>query len=133
MTDEEGYADRMNSIPKFVASTTLADATWNATVISDVTADVPKLKRQYDLLVMGSGRLVRALRETQSCRRVRNLDPSDPSRRGEAAVRGDRGNDPAHAERDEDHREGDHGLDLRRRTSSSSAERHDKDPIVRPG
>ena len=28
MTDEEGFADRMNSIPKFVASTTLADAAW---------------------------------------------------------------------------------------------------------
>lgn len=63
MTDEEGYADRMNSIPKFVASTTLTDATWNATVISDVSVDVPRLKRRYDLLVMGSGLLVRALRE----------------------------------------------------------------------
>jgi dihydrofolate reductase len=63
MTDEEGFAERMNSIPKFVASTTLADAGWNATVIRDLTADVPKLKEQHDLLVMGSGRLVPALRE----------------------------------------------------------------------
>jgi dihydrofolate reductase len=63
MTDEEGFAERMNSIPKFVASTTLADAEWNATVIRDLTADVPKLKEQHDLLVMGSGRLVQALRE----------------------------------------------------------------------
>jgi dihydrofolate reductase len=63
MTDEEGFAARMNSIPKFVASTTLADAEWNATVIRDLAAEVPKLKEQHDLLVMGSGRLVQALRE----------------------------------------------------------------------
>jgi dihydrofolate reductase len=63
MTDEEGFAERMNSIPKFVASTTLADAEWNATVIRDLAAEVPKLKEQRDLLVMGSGRLVQALRE----------------------------------------------------------------------
>jgi dihydrofolate reductase len=63
MTDEQGFAERMNSIPKFVASTKLAEATWNATVIRDLAAEVPKLKEQHDLLVMGSGRLVRALRE----------------------------------------------------------------------
>jgi dihydrofolate reductase len=63
MTDEEGFAERMNSIPKFVASTTLAEATWNATVIRDLAAQVPKVKQQHNLLVMGSGRLVHALRE----------------------------------------------------------------------
>jgi dihydrofolate reductase len=62
MTDEEGFAARMNSIPKFVVSTTVADAEWNATVIRDL-AEVPKLKEQHDLLVMGSGRLVHGLRE----------------------------------------------------------------------
>jgi dihydrofolate reductase len=63
MTDEEGFADRMNSIPKFVASTTLTEATWNATVISDAAAEVPRLKDRHDLLVMGSGQLVHVLRE----------------------------------------------------------------------
>ena len=63
MADEDGFADRMNSIPKFVASTTLDDADWNARVIRDVAVDVPKLKAQQDLLVMGSGRLVQTLRE----------------------------------------------------------------------
>jgi dihydrofolate reductase len=64
MTDEEGYADRMNSIPKYVASTTLSGAHWNATVIKgDVPSEVAKLKEQHDLLVMGSGQLVQTLRE----------------------------------------------------------------------
>jgi dihydrofolate reductase len=63
ITDEEGFADRMNAIPKFVASTTLTDPEWNATVIKDVPGDVSGLKQQHDLLVMGSGRLVQALRE----------------------------------------------------------------------
>jgi dihydrofolate reductase len=62
MTDEEGFADRMNSIPKFVASSTLGEAEWNASVIRDVATEVPKLKARHDLLVMGSGRLVHALR-----------------------------------------------------------------------
>lgn len=63
ITDEEGFADRMNSIRKFVASRTLADAAWNATVVRDVAAEVPSLKEENDLLVMGSGRLAEALRE----------------------------------------------------------------------
>lgn len=63
MTDEEGFADRMNGIPKFVASTTLGEAEWNASVIRDVRADVRALKEQQDLLVMGSGGLVQSLRE----------------------------------------------------------------------
>jgi dihydrofolate reductase len=63
MTDEEGFAERMNSMPKFVVSTTLRDADWNATVIHDVSMDVPKLKQRRNLLVLGSGRLVAALRE----------------------------------------------------------------------
>jgi dihydrofolate reductase len=63
MTDEDGFAERMNGIPKFVASTTLADVTWNATVIRDLAAEVPTLKQRYELLVMGSGHLAQALRE----------------------------------------------------------------------
>jgi dihydrofolate reductase len=41
------FVDRMNSIPKFVASRTLKEATWNAAIIpGDVTEFVAELKRQ---------------------------------------------------------------------------------------
>ncbi len=41
------FVDRMNSIPKFVASRTLTEATWNATVIPGDVADfVGELKRR---------------------------------------------------------------------------------------
>jgi dihydrofolate reductase len=41
------FVDRMNSIPKYVASRTLTAATWNATVIPGDVADfVADLKRQ---------------------------------------------------------------------------------------
>jgi len=41
------FIDRMNSIPKFVASTTLRETTWNATVIEgDVAAYVDALKKE---------------------------------------------------------------------------------------
>lgn len=63
MADEQGFAERMNSMPKFVASTTLTEAEWNATVIRDPSTEIPTLRQQHDLLVMGSGRLVQALRE----------------------------------------------------------------------
>lgn len=58
------FADRMNSLPKYIASTTLNSADWNATVLSgDVPAAVAELKRQEggNLLVYGSGTLVQTL------------------------------------------------------------------------
>ncbi len=65
ITDEEGFADRMNSLPKFVVSTTLDKAEWNnSTLIKGNVADeVSKLKQQpgQDIFVAGSAQLVRAL------------------------------------------------------------------------
>lgn len=65
MTDEEGFADRMNSLPKHVASTRLKDPEWqNSSVIEgDVAAEVSKLKQQpgQDILVAGSRELVQTL------------------------------------------------------------------------
>ena len=59
------FVDRMNSIPKYVASTTLSEASWNATLIpGDVTDFVADLKRQPGdgiILKYGNGPLDRAL------------------------------------------------------------------------
>jgi dihydrofolate reductase len=64
MTDEEGFADRMNALPKFVASTTLQETVWNASLIKgDIAEEVLKLKQQpgQDILVFGSAALVHTL------------------------------------------------------------------------
>src|SRR5437660_1420637 len=62
---EGGFADKLNSDPKYVVSTTLKDPEWqNTTVISgNVTDEIPKLKERTDgtILVAGSGTLVGAL------------------------------------------------------------------------
>jgi dihydrofolate reductase len=65
MEGEPG-AEQMNSIPKYVASTTLQDPQWNATVIKgDVAEGVAALKAEEgdDLLIYGSGELVNYLIE----------------------------------------------------------------------
>lgn len=62
--DEQGFADRMNSLPKFVATRTLTTPEWNASFIQgDVAAEVARLKQQpgQDLLVYGSGQFVQTL------------------------------------------------------------------------
>jgi dihydrofolate reductase len=64
-TDEQGFADRMNSMPKYVVSTTLADPSWqNTTVLRDVV-EVATLKREHagEILLHGSATLVRSLVE----------------------------------------------------------------------
>lgn len=60
------YTDRINSMPKYVASRTLKDTTWNASVIGDqdLVADVTRLKEQpggWSLLKLGTGELSKAL------------------------------------------------------------------------
>jgi dihydrofolate reductase len=64
---EEGeFATRMNTMPKYVASRTLKDAEWNATVLTgEVPEAVAKLKEQPDqnLLLYGSSGLVNTLLE----------------------------------------------------------------------
>jgi dihydrofolate reductase len=63
---ETNFVDRMNAIPKYVASTTLHDLGWNATLIgADVPRRVAELKQQPGgyLLKYGTGPLDRVLVE----------------------------------------------------------------------
>ncbi|MFD1050434.1 dihydrofolate reductase family protein, partial [Kibdelosporangium lantanae] len=54
---------RMNSLPKYVASRTLSEVTWNATLLTgDVAVAVAKLKETgAQIQVHGSGTLVQTL------------------------------------------------------------------------
>ena len=67
ITDEAGFADKMNSMPKYVVSTTLERADWNnSTIISGNVADEVRMLKERvdgDILINGSGRLVRTLME----------------------------------------------------------------------
>ncbi len=64
-SDESGFADKMNSIPKFVASRTLTHADWNNSrvVSGDLNDEVRRIVDEGDgiLLVVGSGSVVRHL------------------------------------------------------------------------
>ncbi|MCU1656754.1 MAG: riboflavin biosynthesis protein RibD C-domain protein [Pseudonocardiales bacterium] len=64
MSDEKGFADRMNGMPKYVASTTLTEGEWNATIVDgDVPTAVAKLKESdQNLMIDGSAQLVETLR-----------------------------------------------------------------------
>ncbi len=58
-SDEMGFADRMNTLPKYVVSKTLEKAEWNNSAIikNNVINEILKLKQQQggDILVAGSG------------------------------------------------------------------------------
>ena len=63
--DEAGFADRMNSLPKYVASRTLKKASWNATTVigHDLVAKAKALKSKHDgdILIYGSASIVHVL------------------------------------------------------------------------
>ena len=65
--NEMGIADRLNSAPKYVVSSTLKKAEWNnSTIINEgVMEEITKLKQQpgQDILVFGSAALVQSLME----------------------------------------------------------------------
>jgi dihydrofolate reductase len=68
--EREGeFADKFNTMPKYVVSTTLEDPEWNNTTVldsGDATAQVRQLKEELDgeLQVPGSHRLVQELIES---------------------------------------------------------------------
>jgi dihydrofolate reductase len=67
MQDEVGFADRMNTMPKYVVSSTLqdGDATWHDTTVvrGDPVAEITRLRDRVggNLLVAGSASLVHLL------------------------------------------------------------------------
>jgi dihydrofolate reductase len=60
-------ADRMNSVPKYVVSSSLEDPDWNNSTVlkGDVVDDVSRLMRELrgDIVVLGSAQLARTLIE----------------------------------------------------------------------
>ena len=66
-SDGVGFADKMNTMPKYVVSSTLKEADWNNSMIlsGDVVEEVKKLKDEVDgtILVAGSAQLVQTLIE----------------------------------------------------------------------
>ncbi|WBB91499.1 dihydrofolate reductase family protein [Verrucosispora sp. WMMC514] len=61
------WADRLNSLPKYIVSSTLEDPDWNNSTIlkGDVVNEVSKLKQRVDgdIVVYASGQLVHTLIE----------------------------------------------------------------------
>src|SRR2546421_7256369 len=61
MTDEAGFAEKMNSMPKYVVSSTLDRVEWPGSrlVQGDLAAEVRRLKEEpgKDLLLSGSAQL----------------------------------------------------------------------------
>ena len=58
------YGERMNSLPKYVVSTTLSEVTWNASLLKgDLAEELARLKQEagQDILIFGSGQLVQTL------------------------------------------------------------------------
>jgi dihydrofolate reductase len=64
---EGEFADKFNTMPKYVVSSTLEEPEWNNTTVleGDVAEEVAKLKRELDgdIVVHGSPQLVQALVE----------------------------------------------------------------------
>jgi dihydrofolate reductase len=64
---EGEFADKFNTMPKYVVSSTLEDAEWNNSTVlkGDVAEEVAKLKQEQDgdIVVHGSPRLVQTLIE----------------------------------------------------------------------
>ena len=69
MPDTGDFGERMNTMPKYVVSTTLTHADWqNSTIINkNVVEEIQRLKEQpgQNILVAGSGRLVHTLMQHQ--------------------------------------------------------------------
>jgi dihydrofolate reductase len=67
MEDDAGFAEKMNSMPKYVFSSTLENPEWNNTTVlsGDFATEIGKLRDEFDgsILVAGSAQLVQGLVE----------------------------------------------------------------------
>ncbi len=63
--NDNPFGEKMNSMPKFVVSSTLENPTWDNTTVlrGDLAEEVGKIKEQFagDILVAGSAQLVQGL------------------------------------------------------------------------
>jgi dihydrofolate reductase len=61
--NEDGIADKLNSMPKYVVSSTLERADWNNTTIikDDVVRRITELRSGREILIFGSATLVKSL------------------------------------------------------------------------
>ena len=75
MEDPAGFADKMNSMPKYVVSSTLENPEWNNSTVlkGDLAEEVGKLKQEIDgvILVGGSAQLAQSLIELDLVDEVR--------------------------------------------------------------
>ena len=69
ISDEAGFAEKMNGMPKYVVSRTLKSGGWGPTTIlsGDAAAEITRVKEGEggELLIAGSARLVQALIEAE--------------------------------------------------------------------
>jgi dihydrofolate reductase len=67
MEDEVGFAEKMNTMPKYVVSSTLGEPEWSNTTVlrGEMATEVARLKQEVDgtILVAGSAQLVQGLIE----------------------------------------------------------------------
>jgi dihydrofolate reductase len=65
MKDDAGFADKMNSMKKYVVSSTLTDPSWNNSEVlgPDLKSEIERIKAEDggDILVAGSAQLVQGL------------------------------------------------------------------------
>jgi dihydrofolate reductase len=83
-TDEAGFAERKNRLPKYVVSTTMHEAGWSNShlIKNNIAEEVARLKQQpgRDILIGGSGTLAHSLMQDDLIDKYRLL--VDPIARG---------------------------------------------------